>query len=150
MKYRKLRIAWSVWCCIACLLLIALWVRSYWVVDFIQGTWSGTKLVRIYIEPGTIGVGVTNQSFRLPWTNSPMPASKYMEAVRLRPNPPSRVWGYSAFTTTAWCLPFWHLILFVASVATLPWLRWRFSLRTLLIGMTMVAAALGLIIALSR
>ena len=28
MKYRKLRIAWSVACGIACLLLIALWVRS--------------------------------------------------------------------------------------------------------------------------
>ena len=33
MKYRKLRIAWSVGCAIACVLLIALWVRSYWRAD---------------------------------------------------------------------------------------------------------------------
>jgi hypothetical protein len=33
MKYRKLRIAWSVGCGIVCLLLIALWVRSYWWSD---------------------------------------------------------------------------------------------------------------------
>ena len=30
MRFRKLRIAWSVICSIACVLLIALWVRSYW------------------------------------------------------------------------------------------------------------------------
>ena len=30
MRFRKLRIAWSVVCGIACVLLIALWVRSYW------------------------------------------------------------------------------------------------------------------------
>src|SRR5688572_16841861 len=29
MNYRKLRIAWSVWCGVVCLLLIMLWVRSY-------------------------------------------------------------------------------------------------------------------------
>jgi hypothetical protein len=33
MRFRKLRIAWSVACAIACVLLIALWVRSYWAVD---------------------------------------------------------------------------------------------------------------------
>ena len=30
MRYRKLRIAWSVGWGIACVLLIVLWVRSYW------------------------------------------------------------------------------------------------------------------------
>ena len=30
MRFRKLRIAWSVACGIACVLLIVLWVRSYW------------------------------------------------------------------------------------------------------------------------
>ena len=29
MRFRKLRIAWSVACGIACVLLIVLWVRSY-------------------------------------------------------------------------------------------------------------------------
>jgi hypothetical protein len=33
MKFRKLRIAWSVACGILCLLLIVLWVRSYWSSD---------------------------------------------------------------------------------------------------------------------
>ena len=30
MRFRKLRIAWSVGCGILCVLLIVLWVRSYW------------------------------------------------------------------------------------------------------------------------
>jgi hypothetical protein len=30
MRFRKLRIAWSVGCAIACVLLIVLWVRSYY------------------------------------------------------------------------------------------------------------------------
>jgi hypothetical protein len=33
MRFRKLRIAWSAMCGIACVLLIALWVRSYWWQD---------------------------------------------------------------------------------------------------------------------
>src|SRR5262245_3655699 len=35
MNYRKLRIAWSGFFGILCLLLIVLWVRSYWSVDSI-------------------------------------------------------------------------------------------------------------------
>ena len=33
MRFRKLRIAWSVACGIACVLLIVLWVRSHWLWD---------------------------------------------------------------------------------------------------------------------
>ena len=35
MRFRKLRIAWSVVWGIACVLLIVLWVRSYWQVDIL-------------------------------------------------------------------------------------------------------------------
>src|SRR4051812_47312930 len=36
MRFRKLRIAWSVACVVACILLVALWVRSYWKVDYVE------------------------------------------------------------------------------------------------------------------
>jgi hypothetical protein len=36
MRFRKLRIAWSVVCGIFWLLLIMLWVRSYWIVDVLE------------------------------------------------------------------------------------------------------------------
>src|SRR4051794_7311826 len=47
MKYRKLRIAWSVTWGIAAVLLIALWVRSYWIVDAPHLKLSGYILCRV-------------------------------------------------------------------------------------------------------
>lgn len=47
-------------------------------------------------------------------------------------------------------MPHWFVVLVVATIAALPWLRWRFSLRTLLIATTAVALALGAIVAASR
>ena len=44
--------------------------------------------------------------------------------------------------------PDWLLAVICTTLATVPWLRWQFSLRTLLIATTLVAIALGLIVAL--
>lgn len=45
MKYRKLRVTWSAVCGIICLLLIALWVRSYWWFDHLQFPITGVHYV---------------------------------------------------------------------------------------------------------
>src|SRR3954465_2967345 len=42
MRFRKLRIAWSVGCAIACVLLIALWGRCYFYLDSYR-YWAGTS-----------------------------------------------------------------------------------------------------------
>jgi len=47
-------------------------------------------------------------------------------------------------------IPYWLLLLGTAALAALPWLRWRFSLRTLLIATTLVAMAVALIMAFAR
>jgi hypothetical protein len=39
------------------------------------------------------------------------------------------------------------LVLSIAAVFLLPWLRWRYSLRTLLIATTLIAVGLGVIAA---
>jgi hypothetical protein len=46
--------------------------------------------------------------------------------------------------------PHWFLVLLSAAFATAPWIRWRFSLRTLLIATTLVAVVLGLIVWAAR
>jgi hypothetical protein len=46
--------------------------------------------------------------------------------------------------------PHWFAVALVGVVSVAPWLRWRFSLRTLLIATTLVAAATGTIIYLAR
>jgi hypothetical protein len=149
MRYRKLRIAWSVVCSIACVLLIVLWVRSYWIVDLIQkGT--GSKSVNVYIEPGTIGVGILAELNPNSWTRSSMTADRYHVVVGTHPPRSSRVWGYSHFATNALFLPFWFLVLLASTLVTVPWLRWRFTLRILLIATTLVAVVLGLIVGVRR
>jgi hypothetical protein len=49
-------------------------------------------------------------------------------------------------------VPCWVLVLLSGSLATVPCIPWsrRFSLRTLLIAMTLVAAGLGVIVYASR
>jgi hypothetical protein len=58
-----------------------------------------------------------------------------------------QVLTYSPPTQTYFLVPLWFPILLLAAAAALPWAHWltRFSLRTLLIATTLVAALLGLI-----
>jgi hypothetical protein len=43
-------------------------------------------------------------------------------------------------------LPYWFLVAASATAGAITWLRWRFSLRTLLIAITLVAVWMGLIV----
>ncbi len=42
-------------------------------------------------------------------------------------------------------VPYWIPILLSGSVAALPWVKWQFSLRTMLIATTLIAVVLGLV-----
>ena len=50
---------------------------------------------------------------------------------------------------TAVILPIGWLLAAMIVVGSIPWLHWRFSLRTLLIATTLVAMGLGIIVAFS-
>src|SRR4029079_6900571 len=56
MRFRKLRIAWSVLCAIACVLLIALWVRSYWWWDWYNSGTVARANVTIGSTEGELGI----------------------------------------------------------------------------------------------
>jgi hypothetical protein len=43
-------------------------------------------------------------------------------------------------------IPYWSFLASVVVVASLPWLKWRFSLRTLLIATTLVAVGIGVVV----
>jgi hypothetical protein len=47
-------------------------------------------------------------------------------------------------------VPYWFPVLITGALTLLPWIRWRFSLKTLLIAATVIALALGLIFATTR
>ena len=136
MKYRKLRIAWSAACGILCLLLIVLWVRSYMGID-------GHPSLRLASSQGRLYV---NQSVSLQSVYVP----NYSGQIYMTPH----VGGFITFTPKGirlqflrptWGIPYWAITSVMIIVGTTPWLPWRFSLRTLLIAMTLVAVALGLV-----
>jgi hypothetical protein len=47
-------------------------------------------------------------------------------------------------------LPHWFLVVLTAAFTVIRWMKWRFSLRTLLIATTLVAVALGAIVLAAR
>src|SRR3954452_16583681 len=54
LRRTKLRIAWSVFWGVACVLLIVLWVRSYWRREVIARMTPGIFLTRIVSNSGSV------------------------------------------------------------------------------------------------
>jgi hypothetical protein len=157
MRFRKLRIAWSVVCLIACVLLIVLWVRSY----------SNGHLEGYLPAPSTVccrsmtGVVI---ALRLPAeTVTPSLGRENYQPLTFQPFETGPVdivptrsgfifdWHSSSFWIVQ--LPYWFLVAIPALCGVAPWLNqfsWRFSLRTLLIATTLVAVVLGLAVWATR
>ena len=137
MKYRKLRIAWSVGWGIIAVSLIVLWVRSY---DHAYRFWGQ----RASIEAGVEAQGGTVSCWRMDrstisqadfsWAFDKWYAGRY---------PRQFLFEHSTFGFAIRC-PTWVLLVMVAAAGCSAWVP-RFSLRTLLIGMTVVAVLFGLI-----
>jgi hypothetical protein len=141
MRFRKLRIAWSVFWGLACVLLIVLWVRSYWWDDYEHGPLIGRQ-VDIQSYQGRMTLAV----FDPPDTEWEFKVCKLYD-TSVPPSTP--VWFFERLRSIRyWGIGFthWFPTFVLAIIAALPWIRWskRFSLRTLLIAPTLLAAALGL------
>jgi hypothetical protein len=161
MKYRKLRIAWSVAWGIACLLLIVLWVRSI-------GTWveksvplpNGYALTLRSIQ-GHIFMGVGRSEDVYLWEFSTYCCARLTEFGAVAANDSIRLiftqkaesagFGFGE-AAGAWHVfgPQWILSLLLGTTAVLPWIRQRYSVRTLLIVITLISIALGVISNLAR
>jgi hypothetical protein len=152
MTYRKLRIAWSVAWGIVAALLVTLWVRSYWKIDFL--TTPIPNATQITSGRGAITVAhpiVAKPTWML-ITVSIAEVAAEVAARGRKLQVPSRI-GLIPFQIKPMYMAFSHLYLLftIGLMAVLPWLRRpeRFSLRTLLIAMTVIAAGLGLLVYLS-
>src|SRR4051812_33900404 len=140
MSFRKLRIAFSVTCGITCVLLIVLWVRSYTAADFCEGSiWSHWFKVESF---GGQFVAKHASSEDVDWSIHSYPMEEIVsETFMAERGLPRFELGLGLLL-----LPYWFLVATTAAFATVPWIRWRFSLRSLLIAMTLVAVVLGLIV----
>jgi hypothetical protein len=145
MKYHKLRIAWSVVCGVVALLLCVLWVRSYWRWDEI-GVPLGANGYSLTSAVGRLGlygerpdVPVTSWWYFHTEVDAPFLDNPHRSGV-----PRSLSLSNLELRSIA-AAPHLSLIFLLVVVSTLPWLRPRFSLRTLLIATTLIAVVLGII-----
>jgi len=118
MRFRKLRIAWSAQCGIVYVLLLMLWVRTYWHPDFIPKRLVSKPAWQVRSYGGSIDLIRWNTPSNVTWTRTP--------SIKVT-------------------IPHTALALTIAFAAIAPWVNWskRFSLRTLLIATTVMAAVLG-------
>jgi hypothetical protein len=151
MRFRKLRIAWSVLFAVATALLIVFWVRSYWYWDDVRCQHSILPYgIRIMSMRGgaylTLGEYDSSPSRHI--------GERLTMAVFIMDRHGEQVnssWLYIFDYDEAW-VPYWIPTLLLGALAAAPWIRWskRFSLRTLLIATTLVAAVLGLAVYAAR
>jgi hypothetical protein len=151
MRYRKLRIAWSVTWGLVALLLIVLWVRSYrwedalvWVQGSARNVFAvGSMFGRVQLtyEPG----GDSEEMLLPPFCRLQRPPARSLKSI------PSFALNANA-NFTSFRFPIWVLVLLAAAIGTTSWLRFscRFSLRRLLIATTLVAVVLGLAVYTAR
>jgi hypothetical protein len=150
LKY--LRIAVTVLSLTACALLVALWVRSYWCVDVVSAHIGNRYRITGVSFPGAVGFAVGENRSSLPRSSLSLPTDAFLQTHELNGRKyPSRVWGMVHLDSSSSLIPIWCLVLFSAAIGVVPWmhnLRWRFSLRTLLIATALVAVGLGIVVAM--
>jgi hypothetical protein len=147
---RKLRISFSVGCGAVCVLLILLWVRSYWRSDsvfyFNPGLLFGVHSKQGIVRP------VYSSNHELPvaagtskWQIRNEVVRDFVDGARIPRLQPFRL--YNRFPSSIFVtIPYWFLIVVVATIGASPWLPRHFSLRTLLFATTLVALLLGSIV----
>jgi hypothetical protein len=134
---RYLRISWTVVCGLACVGLIAMWVRSYSVLDIYQ-PWGHD----IWVAAGTVLIDET-------WVPSSEPPSISRST---QVDGPDNIF-VSVITIqtqqsagTGIRMPLWLPTIVILLLGAIPWMPSRFSLRTLLIAITLVAVVLGVLV----
>jgi hypothetical protein len=135
---RNVRIALTALCMTACVLLAALWVRSYSrevVVGYVNALNRGWHFVS---WRGGALFSTAEYDFSQPGT--------WRRYVAWEPG----IFGFGGFRTgqsLSVRLPYWFPTTVCALLATAPWIKWCFSIRTLLIATALVSLGLGVIFA---
>jgi hypothetical protein len=153
MKYRKLRIAWSVVWGIVALLLCAGWAFAFLHSEFVANRLNTTKvLTTIAFNRGSLAysrfdaanqVGVTREGTHV--GSSTPPFGWKLGLCKLKSSTQSFLWQSSNPYLIVQA-PYWSLVLPAILFAGAPWGSRRFTLRTLLIATTLIAVVLGLVV----
>jgi hypothetical protein len=139
MRFRKLRIAWSVEWGLATVLLIVLWARSYWRNDEIHSS-HPTEFYNFRFTNGILHAvhGIDD-----------MPISNWMcfSYYSREPEPPQLYNGFTEGGGWQLNIPFWLILAFTSAIGAIPWIisPKRFSLRSFLALASLIAILMGLV-----
>ena len=129
------------------MLLIALWLRSYWIVDVIGRIdlrSSDRILTGLFSDEGTLAFDRKT----LPPKNVPGHKDGWTHYTFEPKHDKVRRLGWE-ITSEQFAIKFptWLPAIFLAGASLIPWMlfKWHFTLRTLLIATTLIAVTLGLI-----
>jgi hypothetical protein len=159
-RFRKARIAWSVVCGLACLMLIALRTRSYDVRDEAQMKFGGDHRVIFQSLYGGLELIASRQP--MPWrlgssgfqsdsVHDTLPPTLYrVDKQTIHYNYRGVVFAFLSGQYIVLGASHWFAILAVTALGATSWLPWRFRLRTLLIATTLLAIALGILVYMSK
>jgi hypothetical protein len=139
MKYRKLRIAWSVLCGVVVVSMVALWIRSYsWNdhLDIRTGAPSGPQRSNVVL--------LSNWGFLQALFNQTIDINNGIE-YRNQPAWARTDVGFEWRHDGAIKVPDSFVVVMAAIAGVTPWLNRRFTVRTLLIAMTCIAVAIVLV-----
>jgi hypothetical protein len=145
MRFRKLRIAWSVaWGIMAAASVFA-WIRTQYWIDNLVVPISHSRFLVIGTEQNRFGIGLSDESPNGAWCLYKWPIAEWRAELGAGTTERSITIPLCAYAFHGKTIPYWPSLLLSAVIATCPWVK-RFSLRTLLIAMTLVAVILGAIV----
>jgi hypothetical protein len=139
MRFRKLRIVFSATCLFACLLLVAMLLRSHWVNEGFTNIGSSNYYWDISSVTGAARL------FFGPLSSPHEPTGwKYISKP---PLPQSTGFMIRRTAIVGIVVPYWFLILIMGALAGVSAVRpYKVSLRTLLIATTLVAVVMGIVV----
>ena len=143
-KLRKLRIAWSGGCGIVCVLLIALWVRSYATCDiYTTADWRTGGAKGAVSVDGQLYLFLQKSPRPRKWRQMSLPAGEvsFVNRVFMSHEIGFRVSTGGIFIVAT----HWLAVAMVSALAAICWVPWslKFNLRTMLIGTSLLAVLLG-------
>jgi hypothetical protein len=140
-RFRNLRIAVSAFFGVLTLLLVVLWVRSYWRSNFVSIDGPQIRFV-----VGAVGGRIGGLGFEPKPTRTTI--SVNYDSSRVSDDWIQRIREQSRlgilYEPGGFLVPAWTIAIVAAIAAYLPWAGFCFSLRSLLIAMALVAVVLGL------
>jgi 4-amino-4-deoxy-L-arabinose transferase-like glycosyltransferase len=131
--WKYLKVAVTAVSLLVCVLLVALWVRSYSYWDYYP----------LEIDDEFFSMMSVNGMFAVIKDDVPYFVDKDRDESVDPSEPPW--WFESKDDVLVVIAPHWFYATIFAAIAAIPWMKWRFSLRTLLIVMTLFAVFFGMI-----